>query len=134
MIDQLIELMKSSIEKSVELKLFKNVKDSTYAHVYDYKMEKISISKFKKNNIKYFDSKRLKSKSIEEAYPENNRPKGEYNIKSVEFHSDLIKKNVFPLIWVVCKNKEYYLIHGSHKIVASHLEKLKKIDAYVVYI
>jgi hypothetical protein len=39
-----------------------------------------------------------------------------------------------PLIWVVNKNNKYYLIHGSHKVVAAHLDNLKKIDAYVTYI
>jgi hypothetical protein len=92
------------------------------------------MSKFKKGLIKNFQSDRLKGKTLEKAYPEDNRPKGDYNIKSVEYHRDLISKKLNPLIWVAHKNNNYYLIHGSHKIIAAHLEKFKKIDAYVVYI
>ena len=32
------------------------------------------------------------------------------------------------------KKDKYYLIHGSHKLVATHLEGYKKIEAFVVYI
>jgi hypothetical protein len=134
MINDFTQLLKSSIDKSVELKLFKSKEDSAYAHLYKFKLEKMPMSDFKKDKIKNFNSDRLKGRSIETAYPESDRPKGEYNIESVKYHMSLIDKKLNPLIWVAKKNNKYELIHGSHKIVAAHLAHLKNIDAYVVYI
>ena len=134
MINDLINLIKSSVDKSVELKLFKNNKDASYYHLFSYKIEKISISDFKKDKIVNFKSYRLKGKTVEKAYPPDDRPKGDYNLQAVQYHRDLINKNMNPLIWVVHKNNKYHLIHGSHKVIAAHLEKFKKIDAYVVYV
>jgi hypothetical protein len=132
MINNLIELAKSSIDKSVELKLFKNKDDSSYAHLYKYNLEQIPLLKIKKGFFENFNYDRLKGKNEESAYPIDNRPKGAYNIEAVKFHRDLIHQNKNPLIFVVKKRNKYHLIHGSHKIVAANLEKLKKIDAYIV--
>ena len=134
MITDFTNLIKSSIDRSVEMKLFKNKESSSYAHLYNFELEKISLSKFKNNKINNFKSERLKSKTIENAYPEENRPKGDYDLESVKYHMDLITKNLNPLIWMAKKKNNYYLIHGSHKIIAAHLAKFKKIDAYVVNI
>jgi hypothetical protein len=134
MISDFTELVKSSIDTSVELKLFKNKQDSAYAHLYNYKLEKIPLSYFKKDKVKNFKSDRLKGKTIEKSYPEDNRPKGDYNIDAVKYHMTLIDKKLNPLIWIAKKNGIYHLIHGSHKIVAAHLAHFKKIDAYVVNI
>jgi hypothetical protein len=133
MITDFVNLVKSSVDKSVELKLFKNKEDASYAHLFSYKLEQIPLTKFKKNEIVHFKSERLK-RTAEGAYPEDDRPKGDYNLEAVQYHRDLIGKKLNPLIWMAYKNNKYYLIHGSHKIVAAHLEKFKKIDAYVVYI
>jgi hypothetical protein len=132
MINTLLDLVKSSVDKSVELKLFKDKKSASYSHLYDYKIELIPLSKIKKGLFENFKDERLKGKDEEKAYPEDNRPKGIYNIEAVKFHRDLITQNKNPIIFVVIKDNKYYLIHGSHKIVAANLEKLKKIDAYVV--
>jgi hypothetical protein len=134
MITDFTELVKSSIDKSVEMKLFKDKKDSAYQHLYNYKLEKIPLSFFKNNKVKNYKGDRLKKRTIETSYPKDNRPKGEYNIKAVEYHMELIDKKLNPLIWMVKKNDNYYLIHGTHKLVAANLKKLKKIDAYVVHV
>ena len=134
MINELVNLLKSSVEKSVNLKFFKTKEDAAFAHLNNIKMEKIQLSKFKNGTIKNFQSDRLKGKTEEKAYPEDNRPKGDYNIESVKFHRELITQEKYPLIFVLYKNSNYYLIQGSHKIIAAHLEKLKTIDAYVVYV
>ena len=133
MINTFIELLKSSIEKCVELKLFKNKKDASFAHLYQYKFELLSMSKFKKGEVQNFKHERLK-KTIEKAYPEDNRPKGEYNLEAVKFHRNLITQKINPLIFMAHKDNKYYLVHGSHKLVAAHLEGHKKIEAFVVYI
>ena len=133
MINTFIDLLKKSVDKCVELKLFKNKKDASYAHLYQYKFELLPMSKFKKGDVQNFKHERLK-KSIEKAYPEDNRPKGEYNIESVKFHRDLITQNINPLIFMAYKDNKYYLINGTHKLVAAYLEGHKKIEAYVVYI
>jgi len=133
MINTFIDLLQRSVEKCVELKLFKNKKDASFSHLYRYKFELLSMSKFKKGYVQNFEHKRLK-KSLEKAYPENDRPKGEYNIESVNFHRNLITQNINPLIFMAYKDNEYYLINGSHKLVAAYLEGHKKIEAFVVYI
>lgn len=133
MINELIKLLQSSIDKSVELKMFKNKDKASYAHLFSYKLEQIPLSKFKKGLVKNFKADRLKSKTEIDAYPENNRPKGIYNLEAVKFHRSLISQNVNPLIFVVYKRNKYHLIHGSHKIIAAHLDNFKKIDAFVVY-
>jgi hypothetical protein len=134
MIQEFTELVKSSIDKSVELKLFKNKKESSFAHLYNFKLEKIPLSYFKKGMVINFKSDRLRARTIETSYPIDNRPKGDYNIESVKYHLQLIDRKLNPLIWVVKKNDIYYLIHGSHKIVAAHLAHFKDIDSYVIYI
>jgi hypothetical protein len=134
MINDFVSLVQSSVERSVELKLFKNKEDAAYSHLFSYKLEKIPLKDFKKDLIVNFKSDRLKGRSVDKSYPKSDRPKGEYNLEAVQYHRDLIAKNMNPLIWMAHKNGKYHLIHGSHKIVAAHLEKFIEIDAYVVYI
>ena len=43
MINDFTELIKSSIDRSVELKLFKNKKESAYQHLYNFKLEKLPL-------------------------------------------------------------------------------------------
>jgi len=136
MINTFVDLLQSSIDKCVELKLFKNKKDASFAHLYQYKFELLPMSKFKNGSVQNFKHERLKKnvKEVEEAYPEDNRPKGEYNLEAVKFHRNLITQKINPLIFMAYKKDKYYLIHGSHKLVAAHLEGHKKIEAFVVYI
>ena len=78
------------------------------------------IKKFK--NIDNFNPERLK-KSAVLAYPLNDRPRKNKDIKSVKFYQNLIKnkKDISP-IWLIYKNKKYILLDGSHRIVASYIE------------
>jgi hypothetical protein len=63
MITDFTELVKSSIDKSVEMKLFKDKKDSAYQHLYNYKLEKIPLSFFKNNKVKNYKGDRLKKRT-----------------------------------------------------------------------
>ena len=89
MIDDILKLLKSSIDKSIELKLFKNKDKSSYVHLYNYEFKDFSLAKIKKGLFKNYNTNRLKAKSEENAYPENDRPKGIYNIEADKFHRKL---------------------------------------------
>ena len=130
-----MESLRDSIENSIKLKLFKNKKDAAYAHIYDTQLEVIMIEKFKKGEVKNFEKKRLEAKSAKEAYPKSDRPNpGLYDIKSVKYHQKLIEEGKNPLIWIAKKNDIYYLLDGSHRIVAAYLENKKHIYAEVIHI
>lgn len=125
-----IQVIKDSVETSVSMKIFKNVKESSFAHIFKSKLTKIPLSKFK--NVDNFNPQRLK-KSAVEAYPLNNRPRGKNNISSVKYYQKLIKENnnITP-IWMIKKNNKFILLDGAHRIVASYIENKKYINAYII--
>jgi hypothetical protein len=125
-----IPIIKDSVETSVSMNIFKNKKESSFAHIFNSKLVKIPLSIFK--NIDNFNPDRLQ-KSAVKAYPINNRPRGNSDIRSVKYYQKQIKekKEVTP-IWIIEKNKKYILLDGSHRIVASYIEKCKYINAYLI--
>jgi hypothetical protein len=125
-----ISVVKASIGTSVSLKIFKNEKESAFAHIFRSKLLNLNLSIFK--NINNFNPNRLQ-KSASKAYPLNNRPRGNNDISSVKYHQKQIqqKKNITP-IWLIYKNNKYTLLDGAHRIVASYIENKKYINAYVI--
>lgn len=121
-----------SIETSITLKMFKNKKDASYAHIFNSKLEKLPIDLF--FNVENFNPERLKKTAIE-AYPIHDRPRGNKDIQSIKFHQKqlLNKINILP-IWLIFKNKKYILLDGAHRIVASYIENKKFVYAYVIKI
>ena len=69
----IIDIIGNSIETSIFLKIFKNKKDASYAHIFNSKLEKLPIDLF--FNVENFDTVRLKKSAIE-AYPIHDRPRG----------------------------------------------------------
>jgi hypothetical protein len=126
------EITASIKTSTILLKIFKNKKDASYAHIFGSKLEKLPIDLF--FNVENFNPERLKKTAIE-AYPMHDRPRGYEDIQSVKFHSKqlLNKINISP-IWIVLKNKKYILLDGAHRIVASYIENKKFIYAYVIKI
>ncbi len=125
-----MDYVKDSVETSVYLKLFKNIEEASIAHIFKSKLIKIPLTIF--NNVKNFDINRLQS-SVIKAYPINDRPRGDDDIKSVKFYQKQIQQNInIQPIWLIQKNKQYILLDGAHRIVASFIEKEKYIHAYVI--
>ena len=125
-----MECIKDSILTSVNLKLFKNIEEASYAHIFKSELIILPLSLFK--NVKNFDPMRLQVSAVK-AYPIHNRPRGDADIKSVKFYQKQIqdKINVQP-IWLIQQNKKYILLDGAHRIVASFIEQQRYIDAYVI--
>jgi hypothetical protein len=126
-----IEILQDSIDTSINLNLFESREKASVAHIFNSKLKKISLNKCKKN-LTNFDINRLQKTAIE-AYPLNNRPRGENDIKSVKYYQKQIinKKQIQP-IWIISKNKKYILLDGAHRIVASYIENKSDIDAYII--
>ena len=126
--------MRDSVSTSVNIKLFENNQDAHLAHILKSKLVEIPLSIFKNNDIGNFNSDRLKDSAVK-AYPLHDRPRGNVDISSVEYHQSQIKQqNDIDPIWLVYKNKKYILLDGAHRIVASYIEGAEIIRAYVIYI
>ena len=71
-----------------------------------------------------------------EAYPLENRPRGDDDISSVEYHREQIRQNMdIGPIWLIIQNDEtYLLLDCAHRIVAHYIEGKQYIYAYVIQI
>jgi len=131
-----VSVLQDSIDTSVSMKIFKNRETATMAHIFKSKLDKISLSLFKDiNKVDNFDSNRLQVSAVK-AYPlPNGRPRGDKDISSVKFYQKQIQqKNDITPIWLIHKNSKYILLDGAHRIVASYIEDIKHINAYIIYI
>ena len=115
-----------SIETSVSMKIFRSREDAVAAHMTHSKWVQIPMSQF--TDVANFDSTRLQ-KTAREAYPLDNRPRGIKDIQSVEYHQS--QKCIQP-IWIICENGKYTLLDGAHRIVASYINDLEFVSAYVI--
>lgn len=123
-------ILNDSISTSVSIKIFKNKEESFLAHMNHSSLVKLNLSLF--NNMINFNSNRLQN-TAEEAYPINNRPRGNNDIESVFFHQKKIQSGeILEPIWTVVKNNKYILLDGAHRIVASYIEKKPFIYSYVI--
>ena len=116
-----------SIETSVSMKIFRSREDAIAAHMTDSKWVQIPMSQF--NNVANFDSNRLQ-KTAAEAYPLDNRPRGIKDIQSVEYHQS--QKCIQPIWMTIDENGKYTLLDGAHRIVASYINDLEFVSAYVI--
>lgn len=127
-----ISVMQHSIDTSVNMKIFKNRGDASFAHIFKSSLVKIPLSRF--TDVNNFDPKRLQ-KSAVKAYPVKDRPRGNSDIRSVKYYQKQIqqKKNITP-IWIIYQNKTYILLDGAHRIVAHYIEEEKNIYSYIINI
>ena len=88
-----ISVVEDSVDTSVSMKIFRNRRDASFAHIFTSKLVKIPLSIFK--NIDNFDPIRLQKSSVK-AYPVNNRPRGHSDISSVKYYQKQIKKRDYP--------------------------------------
>ena len=127
--------MRDSVSTSVSMKLFENKQDAHLAHILKSKLVEIPLSIFANNNdMENFNSVRLKETAVK-AYPLDDRPRGNADITSVEYHQNQIKQqNDIDPIWLLYKNNKYVLLDGAHRIIASYIEGVEFIRAYIIYI
>ena len=127
--------MRESVSTSVSIKLFENKQDAHLAHVLKSKLVEIPLSTFANNGVENFNSDRLKESAVK-AYPLDDRPRGNADISSVEYHQNQIKKQNGTInpIWLLYKNNKYVLLDGAHRIIASHIEGVEFIRACIIYI
>lgn len=127
--------MRDSVSTSVSIKLFENKQDAHLAHVLKSKLVEIPLSTFANNGVENFNSDRLKESAVK-AYPLDDRPRGNADISSVEYHQKQIKQQngtIHP-IWLLYKNNKYVLLDGAHRIIASYIEGVEFIRACIIYI
>ena len=114
-------------------KFVDNVKDAVNSYMFDSTLIKINILEYK-DKIHEFNYNRLKS-SVEEAYPEYDRPRDNKDIESVIYHINLLKNgNELLPISLINKDGRLYMLDGYHRIVASYIEKKYDIMASIIYI
>jgi hypothetical protein len=127
--------MRDSVSTSVSMKLFENKQDAHLAHILKSKLVEIPLSIFANNNdMENFNSVKLKESAVK-AYPLDDRPRGNADISSVEYHQNQIKQqNDIDPIWLLYKNNKHVLLDGAHRIIASYIEGVEFIRAYIIYI
>ena len=126
--------MRDSVSTSVSMKLFENKQDAHLAHILKSKLVEIPLSIFANNGMENFNSVRLKECAVK-AYPLDDRPRGNADISSVEYHQNQIKQqNDIDPIWLLYKNNKHVLLDGAHRIIASYIEGVEFIRAYIIYI
>jgi hypothetical protein len=127
----MLKTLRDSIETSVSMNLFPDLKTSSERHIFHHEFCDFMIKDC--FDLENFDPSRLQSSAVK-AYPLSNRPRGAADIQSVKHHQKLIreKKPIEP-IFIVVKNNRYILTDGAHRIVASFIEKKKNIPCCLIF-
>ena len=120
-----MDTLKDSVMTSVALKIFSSEETASRAHI--FKSTFTVLEKSLWNDLKNFNPDRLSNA------PYKNKPRGENNMKSVNFHKKQIQQygQTSP-IWVAKKGDEYTLLDGAHRLVATYLAGKLKIPAFIV--
>lgn len=127
-LSSLVDAISTGINPNV--KVFLNENNAIQKIITCTRKKRIPLRLFKDGTIDNIDSIRLS----QNPYPLSNRPRGNDDIKSVNYHRRTIRKNgqIDNPIWIARKNNELVLLDGVHRIVATHLEQKRTIPAYVV--
>lgn len=117
--------LKDSVETSVALKIFPSKESASRAHIFNTTFTVLDKSLW--NDLQNFNPDRLSST------PYKNKPRGENNMKSVNYHKKQIQKYGYTSpIWVAKKGDIYTLLDGAHRLVATYLAGKSKIPAFIV--
>ena len=121
-----------SVSASLTIKLFDNIKDSCFVHIFNSQLKNFELKNYYKPFITNINKNRLSSRP-ELAYPENDRPRGDNDLKSVEFHQLKLRngESLEP-IWIIEKMGKRYILDGFHRLAASYIEKKEFIDSYYI--
>lgn len=117
--------LKDSVETSVALKIFPSKESASRAHIFNTTFTVLDKSLW--NDLQNFNPDRLSST------PYKNKPRGENNMKSVNYHKEQIQQYGYTSpIWVAKKGDIYTLLDGAHRLVATYLADKSKIPAFIV--
>lgn len=129
---QKYKIITDSVLASITIKLFDNIKDSCFAHVFNSKMGKFDLVNYNKEYIKNINKNRL-AETAELAYPEGDRPRGESDLVSVKYHQERLQNGEnLEAIWIIEKNGKKYILDGFHRLAATYIEKRTNIDAFFI--
>ena len=117
--------LKDSVMTSVALKIFPSEETASRAHI--FKTTFTVINKSFWNDLQNFNPDRLSNT------PYKNKPRGENNMKSVNYHQKQIQEygQTSP-IWVAKQGKALTLLDGAHRLVATYLAGKSEIPAFIV--
>ena len=122
-----INTLKDSVETSVALKIFPSKESASRAHIFNTTFTVLVLNESLWNHLENFNPARLSNT------PYKNKPRGEKNMKSVNYHKEQIQKYGYTSpIWVAKKGDIYTLLDGAHRLVATYLAKKLKIPAFIV--
>ena len=126
---EFISLIQHSVDTAVKLRIFKSRLDASVAHIFKAKLVRLPLNVFQA--VDNFDAVRLQSSAVR-AYPLNDRPRGERDIRSVKWaQKQLRHKKPLAPIWMIQNDGKYTLLDGAHRIVASFIEN-KPVYAFVI--
>jgi hypothetical protein len=125
-----MDVLRDSVETAVSLKLFQTREEASAAHIFNSKLMKLPLSAFQR--VDNFNPGRLQDSAVK-AYPLNDRPRGDADIRAVKFYQKRIQAGaeVDP-IWLMKRGKQYVLLDGAHRIVALFIERVPFVYAHVV--
>jgi hypothetical protein len=117
--------LKDSVMTSVALKIFSSEETASRAHI--FKSTFTVLDKSLWNDLKNFNPNRLSNT------PYKNKPRGENNMKSVNYHKKQIQQygQTSP-IWVAKDGETLTLLDGAHRLVATYLAGKSEIPAFIV--
>lgn len=121
--------MNDSVKTSLHIGIHSSLEIALHNHTFNRTFLDFPLSKCKE--LHNFNPLRL-SKT---PYPDHDRPRGQADLDSVLYHSQLIQNNcdINP-VWIAFKNNEYTLLDGVHRIVATYLANKLHIPSYVIHI
>ena len=110
---------------SVALEIFPSEETASRAHIFDTTFTVLDKSLW--NNLQNFNPDRLSNT------PYKNKPRGENNMKSVNYHKKQIETYGYTSpIWVAKQGETLTLLDGAHRLVATYLAGKTDIPAFIV--
>lgn len=117
--------LKDSVMTSVALEIFPSEETASRAHIFDTTFTVLDKSLW--NNLQNFNPDRLSNT------PYKNKPRGENNMKSVNYHKKQIETYGYTSpIWVAKQGETLTLLDGAHRLVATYLAGKTDIPAFIV--
>ena len=120
-----MDTLKDSVMTSVALKIFPSEETASRAHIFKTTFTLLDNSLWK--DLQNFNPNRLSNT------PYKNKPRGENNMKSVNYHKKQIQQygQTSP-IWVAKDGETLTLLDGAHRLVATYLAGKSEIPAFIV--
>ena len=117
--------LKDSVVTSVKIGIFPSEETASRAHIFNTQFTLLDNSLWK--DLQNFNPYRLSNT------PYKNKPRGENNMKSVNYHKKQIQQygQTSP-IWVAKDGKTLTLLDGAHRLVATYLAGKSEIPAFIV--